>query len=403
GTLPSEEAVREAGENLGMTEPEILELLNPSFEVIKRLINAGVNDFDRLHNLISSAGLSRGQLQELADMADKLDNQNALGAVAHQDLMAALGSGQGAGQRPQQRSRQSGPTVQPNMARAEKVMGGLMGGPATNVIKIWYTYRDQIPPELRKRLKEIARRLLIDLGQRFAKSTMGSSMLGGIQQSTTVRPFRIGDDIDLIDLEETMDALLSMGRNDFEALNADDFLITETYQGHRAFFWALDKSGSMHAPEKLGMLSISVMAGLYGVQKDDFGVVLFDNETHIVKEIPDRSVSVDKVAADLLEVRAGGGTGGASSMQLAIRNFEETRAKEKIFIFSTDAYLFDQAKCEELAVEMQHHDIQMIILVPKHQYDRRAAEKLAKLSHGVVLDIASIEELPERLLRMTNY
>jgi hypothetical protein len=159
----------------------------------------------------------------------------------------------------------------------------------------------------------------------------------------------------------------------------------------------------MHAPEKLGMLSISVMAGLYGVQKDDFGVVLFDNDTHVVKEIPDRSVSVDKVAADLLEVRAGGGTGGASSMQMAIRNFEETRAKEKIFIFSTDAYLFDQTKCEDLAVQMQHHDIQMIILVPKHQYDRRAAENLAKLSHGVVLDIATIEELPERLLRMTNY
>ncbi|MHA2425662.1 MAG: hypothetical protein ACXAEF_12805, partial [Candidatus Thorarchaeota archaeon] len=395
GTLPSEDAIREAGEKLGMTEPEILELLNPSFEVIKRLINAGVNDFDRLQNLISSAGLSRGQLQELADMADKLDNQNALGAVAHQDLMAALGTGSTSGQR--------GSTVQPDMARAEKVLGGLMGGPATNVIKIWYTYRDQIPDELRKRLKDIARRLLIDLGQRFAKSTMGSSMLGGIQQSTTVRPFRIGDDIDLIDLEETMDVLLSMGRNDFDALNADDFLITETYQGHRAFFWALDKSGSMHAPEKLGMLSISVMAGLYGVQKDDFGVVLFDNETHIVKEIPDRSVSVDKVAADLLEVRAGGGTGGGSSMRLAIQNFEESRAKEKIFIFSTDAYLFDQAKCEELAVQMQHHDIKMIILVPKHQYDRRAAEKLAKLSHGVVLDIATIEELPERLLRLTNY
>ncbi|MCK5239320.1 MAG: hypothetical protein KAR33_07235 [Candidatus Thorarchaeota archaeon] len=395
GTIPSPGAVREAGERLGMTEPEILELLNPSFQVIKRLIQAGVDDFDRLHSLMSSAGLSKSQLSELADISDDLDNEAALGAVAHQDLMAALGSG---GQ-----SGQSGISSATDMARAEKVMGGLLGGPATNVIRIWYTYRDQIPPELRKRLKDIARRLLIDLGQRFAKATMGSSMLGGLQQSTTVRPFRIGDDIDLIDLEETMDSLLSMGQSNFDALNADDFLVTETYQGHRAFFWALDKSGSMHAPEKLGMLSISVMAGLYGIQKDDFGVVLFDNETHIVKEIPDRSVSVDKVAADLLEVRAGGGTGGSSSMRLAIRNFEDTRAKEKIFIFSTDAYLFDQKQCEELAVEMQHHDIQMIILVPKHQYDRRAAEKLAKLSHGVVLDIATIEELPERLLRMTNY
>ncbi len=404
GTEPTQEKVRGAGERLNMSEEEILELLNPSFQVIKKLIAAGVSDFDRLHDLISAAGLSHGQLRELADDAMKLDNQSALGAVAHQDFEAALGA-QGGGSRGQYGGRvgAGGQISNVDMDRADKVLGGLMGGPATNVIKIWYTYRDQLPDELRKRLKDIARRLLIDLGQRFAKATMGSSMLGGIQQSTTVRPFRIGDDIDLIDLEETMDALLSEGRNDFEALNADDFLITETYQGHRAFYWALDKSGSMHAPEKLGMLSISVMAGLYGVQKDDFGVCLFDNETHVVKEIADRSVSVDKVAADLLEVRAAGGTGGRTAMRLAITNFEDTRAKEKIFIFSTDAYLSDQSACEEIAVEMHHHDIQMILLAPKHQYDRRSAEKLAKLSHGVVLDIATIEELPERLMRLTNY
>lgn len=395
GTVPSQDAVREAASSMGMTENEILELLNPSFQVIKNLIQQGVDDFDRLHSLMSSAGLTNHQLRELADLAANMDNQSALGAIAHEDLMAALGSAGSQGRH--------GQLTPSENERAEKVMGGLLGGPATNVIKMWYTYRDQIPDALRKKLKDIARRLLIDLGKRFAKATMGSSMLGGIQQSTTVRPFRIGDDIDLIDLEETMDNLLASGRNDFDALDAEDFLITEPYQGHRAFFWALDKSGSMHAPEKLGMLSISVMAGLYGVQNDDFGVVLFDSETHIVKEIPDKTVSIDKVAADLLEVRASGGTGGSSSMKLALRNFEQTRAKEKVFIFSTDAYLFDQAACEELAVDLHYHDIQMIVLAPKHEYDRRAAEKLAKLSHGVVLDIATIEELPERLLRLTNY
>ena len=41
--------------------------------------------------------------------------------------------------------------------------------------------------------------------------------------------------------------------------------------GHRAFYWALDKSGSMDAPKKLGMLAISVMAGLYGIKKDVLG------------------------------------------------------------------------------------------------------------------------------------
>jgi hypothetical protein len=402
GQVPSEKAIRAAGEKLGMTENEILEMLNPSFEVIKKLIEADVADFERLHSLISSANLSEHQLRQLADIAATRENQSALGAIAHENFSAALGMtggrrpGYGYGGRQQ-------PGGVSDKKRADMAIGGLLGGPATNVIKIWFGYRDALPPDLKQRLREIAKRLLIDLGMRFARATMGSSMLGGIQESTTVRPFRIGDDIDLINLEETIDALLVQGRTNFRIIEDTDFLVTETYQGHRAFYWALDKSGSMNAPEKLGMLAISVMAGLYGVKKDDFGVVLFDHETHVVKEIAERNVSVEKVASDLLDARAGGGTGGADSIQLALRNFEDTKAKEKVFIFSTDMYLSDQQRCEELAERMKPLDIKMIILVPKTSYSPQAAEALAKKAHGTVLDIADINELPAKLLRLTNY
>ena len=53
--------------------------------------------------------------------------------------------------------------------------------------------------------------------------------------------------------------------------------------------------------------------------------------------------------------------------------------------------------------QMRHRGIQVIVLVPKSEYDLRAADRLAKAAHGVVLDIGSVEELPERLLRLTNY
>ena len=93
GQVPSKDSIQKAGERLGMTEAEILELLNPSYEVIKKLIEAGVADFDRLHNLMSAAGLSHQQLRKLADLASQKGNQSALGAVAHEDLQAALGTG----------------------------------------------------------------------------------------------------------------------------------------------------------------------------------------------------------------------------------------------------------------------------------------------------------------------
>lgn len=402
GIVPSEKGIREAGEKLGMTEEEILELLNPSYRIIKKLIEQGVQDFERLHNLISSAGLTDHQLRELADLSAQTGNQSALGAIAHENFGAAMGMsarqqfGRDYGGRP-------GEAGHIDDERANMVFGGLLGGPATNIVRIWYAYRDALPDHIKQRLKEIAKRLLIDLGKRYARATMGSSMLGGIQQSTTVRPFRIGDDIDLIDLEETIDSLLSQGRTNFQVLDVEDFLICETYQGNRAFVWALDKSGSMHSPEKLGMLAISVMAGLYGVQKDDFGVCLFDSVMHVVKRVDERQVPVEKVAADLLDVRASGGTGGRTSLRWALENFEESRAKEKVFIFATDAYLSDQAECERLAEKFKHQDIKMVILVPKTSYDLNAADRLAKKSHGVVLDIGAVEELPEKLLRLTNY
>ncbi|MFW9871013.1 MAG: hypothetical protein ACFFEL_15390 [Candidatus Thorarchaeota archaeon] len=407
GQVPSKETIREAGERLGMTEAEILELLNPSYDVIKKLIEGGLEDFDRLHNLISAAGLTHQQMRQLADIAAEQGNQSALGAIAHEDLHAALGTTSqqyGYGQRRYGAAPGSGDGSQAfDKNRAEMAMGGLLGGPATNIVRIWYAYRNQLPFEIKKQLREIAKRLLIDLGMRYARQTMGSSMLGGIQESTTVRPFKIGDDMDLINLEETIDSLLSQGRANFKVIETSDFLVTETYQGHRAFYWALDKSGSMDSAEKLGMLAISVMAGLYGVKKDDFGVVLFDNDTHIVKRMAEKSVSVEKVASDLLEARAGGGTGGAVSIRMALENFEDTRAKEKIFVFSTDMFLSDQQQCEELAERMKPLGIKMIILVPKSSYNPQAANSLARKAHGVVLDIASVEELPEKLLRVTNY
>jgi hypothetical protein len=102
-------------------------------------------------------------------------------------------------------------------------------------------------------------------------------------------------------------------------------------------------------------------------------------------------------------VRAGGGTGGQESMKLALRNFGDTRAKEKIFVFSTDMYLSDQQICEELAERMKPLGIKMIVLVPTHEHNEEAASSLVKKAHGVLLDINSVDELPAKLLRVTNY
>ena len=399
GVTPTSDVIRKTAESLGMTDDELQEILAPSYETVERLIKEGNSGYERLHNLISSLDLDHEKLTELANLAADEGNKDALSAIASINLQAALGRWQG--KMMKDRSFQYSGKVTDE--RAEQALEGLVSGPATEVIKAWYHHRRKLPKEISKKLREIAKRLLIEMGSQYAKQTMGSSMLGGIQESTTVRPFRVGDDFDMIHLEETMDYLLSQGHTKFNVINYDDFLVTQPYQGHRAFFWALDKSKSMDAPEKLGMLALSVMAGLFGIKKDDFGVALFDHETHVVKEISEKHVSVEDVAEKLMDVEAGGGTGAECSMRIALKNLDESRAREKFFFLNSDAYLSDQKECEVLAEQMKQRGIKVILIVPQSHYDSDATRALAGASRGVIVDIESIEELPRKLLAYTNY
>ncbi len=104
-----------------------------------------------------------------------------------------------------------------------------------------------------------------------------------------------------------------------------------------------------------------------------------------------------------MDVEAGGGTGGAQSMRIALKNLEESRAREKFFFLNSDAYLSDQSECEVLAEQMKQRGFKVILIVPESHYDSDATRALAAASRGVVVDIESIEDLPRKLLAYTNY
>ncbi len=390
---PSEESIREAGKRLGMTENEILELVNPSFTTIKKMIESGISDFERLHELISAADLRHSQVETLANLAFEKENVGALGALAHHNLGIVL-------KIMQNRSmgkKQDQDTMEGLLIRA------ISAGPATSIIKMWFNYRESLPPDLKQKIWHLSKRILINLGQRYARHSMGTSMLGGIQLSTTIRPFRLGDDLDLIDLEETIDHLQSKGIVDFRTIDIDDFRVIETYHGNRCFIWALDKSGSMDSAEKLGMLSISVMAGLYAVQKDDFGVALFDDRTHIVKEVADRQVPIEQVAAQLLELKAGGGTGAQRVMKWGLEGFKLSKARDKIFIMNSDMVLSDEKQSLEIAKTMHLRGIKVVIIVPANEYNGSTVNAFVNQASASVIELNSLDELPAKLLSVTDY
>lgn len=72
-------------------------------------------------------------------------------------------------------------------------------------------------------------------------------------------------------------------------------------------------------------------------------------------------------------------------------------------MFVSDTYLGNQIECERFMATMRNRRIQVIILVPKNEYDLSAADRLAKSAYGAILDIGTIEDLPQKLLKLTNY
>ncbi|MEM2142900.1 MAG: hypothetical protein QXQ81_06570, partial [Candidatus Thorarchaeota archaeon] len=202
GVTPPAGIIQEAGRRLGLSTEEIEEILQPDLEIVRALIEKGVHDIERLYSVMVSARVDHGQLRGLADLAVAHANREALGAIARIDLHAALGTPSLRDYGPIGRWM-SARDAQTDPDRIEMVVGGLLAGPASDVVTMWYRYRDEIPSEVRRMLKDVSQRILVELGSRLARATMGSSMLGGLLESPTVRPYRLGDEEELISIEDT--------------------------------------------------------------------------------------------------------------------------------------------------------------------------------------------------------
>ncbi|MFX1455771.1 MAG: VWA domain-containing protein [Promethearchaeota archaeon] len=378
GLNPLSDDIKKIGDKLKMPEEEIYELIEPNYQLLKKLVEKKSADFQRLSNLLSQIQdqLNPERINELIASALASDNRDALGALGNFNLSQALDGAQKVGGKEAQ----------------DKMISCLSAGSGENLIKQWFLHRDKLPQNAKGKVKELAKKVLIELGIYYSRARLGSSTTGPIPINL-VRPYSIGDDFENIDLEETIYNILEKGKK-LDHIKYDDFFVFETAKGLRTACFELDISGSMSG-DKLAYMSICVTMLCYGMRKDELGISFFESNTHVLKDL-NQKVDLEKLADDLLSVSARGGTQMQSALEWANKQFKEhSYSREKLNVLFTDAEIFDLRECLQEFRVMRSLGVDFILVCPEASYNLKEADKIVKVVGGQLLTIKDWNEFPK--------
>ena len=378
GLKPPSEKIESMGKKLSMSDEDIYELIEPNYQLLKKLVDKKTADYNRLNNLLNQIKdqINPERFKELIASALASNNREALGALGNFNLSDALKEAQQIGGKEAQ----------------DKMISCLSAGGGENLLKQWFMHRSKLPVNAKQKVMELAKKILIELGIYYSRARLGSSTTGPIPINI-VRPFTIGDDFENIDLEETLYNILEKGKK-LEHIEYDDFFVFETAKGLRTVCFELDISGSMTG-EKLAYMAICVTMLCYGLRKDELGITFFESNTHVLKNL-DQKIDLEKLADELLSVSARGGTKIQSALEWANKQFKEhSYSREKLNVLFTDAEIFDlQEAMQEFRI-LRSLGVDFILVCPETSYNLKEANKMVKVVGGQLLTIKKWEEFPK--------
>ena len=378
GLNPNSEDIEKIGKQLQMPEDEIFELIEPTYQLLKKLVENKKADFQRLSNLLNQIQdqLNYERIKELTASALASNNRDALGALGNFNLSDALKSAQQVG----------------GQEGENQMISCLSAGSGENLLKQWFIHRTKLPEPTKQKVKELAKKMLIELGIYYSRARLGSSTTGPIPINI-VRPFTIGDDFENIDLDETLNNILQKGKK-LDHIEYDDFFVYETAKGLRTACFELDISGSMSG-DKLAYMSISATMLIYALRKDELGITFFESNTHILKNV-DEEVDLETIADELLSIKARGGTRMQSAVEWANKQFKDhTNSREKLNVLFTDAEVFDIKEAIIEFRKMRSLGVDFILVCPEASYNLKEAKRMVKVAGGQLLSIKNWEDFPK--------
>ena len=273
---------------------------------------------------------------------------------------------------------------------------GIGGG--ANLLKQWFTCNNRVTGEVRGRIKALAKDALIELAMDWLARGTGSAGQGLMPQNRA-RPFTSADDLDLLDIENTLDALIGAGKS-LEEMSEDELFVHDTESGKASFAVLIDISGSMSGPE-LSTCAISIVMLLGRLKSEEVAVALFESDTHVVKTF-DQERSLDEVADELLELNSFGGTCVDQALAWASEQFLADRAERQILFLLSDFCFFESP--EEIAAHARRlADQQVRFLGASHGPSmQESIDPFLEAMTGDHVRLTQFERLPIVLMEAIN-
>jgi Mg-chelatase subunit ChlD/uncharacterized protein YdhG (YjbR/CyaY superfamily) len=377
GFSPDSDIIRARGKKLNMSSKEILRLIASDYEDLKEMVIENVEDYHHYRSITKKIQLQEWQVEELTKLSLKRNppNLSALTALGEKNLGTVINSANKLGNK-----------------SMDMVLSSLGAGNGPDLLEQWFFSRHSIPANVKPRIKQIIKRIMIDLGIQSANSLIGTGNSGPLTENTVV-PYQHGDEFDLIDLTETINNILESGKT-INELTEEDFLVSKTSKGLRTIVLELDISGSMSGT-KLAQMSLCTTMLIYAFAPEEIALSFFESNTHILKNI-DEKVSLESIVDELLDIRARGGTCIRAALNWANNQFEKKgRSKSRLNVLFTDADIFDFEDSRKELEKIKHNKIKFVMVVPKFNYSPVMAKRLVKEANGVLLTLNQWRSFPK--------
>jgi len=363
----------------GVPEQNILEIIGGNYELLKLMFMNNVGNFNRLNRIIKHLkSLGQAQMQELMQIALNNNNLQALGALGHHNMGNAFkASGDIGGGDAQQKLAES-----------------LSAGPGDNLLLQWFTHRHKIPKKAKEFIRNLVKDALIKIALNMISNQRGSGEKGLIP-TNKLRIFIEGDDMDLIDVDASIENIVMQGKS-LDMVTSDDLMVMESEKGRVSLCFLLDISGSMGGM-KLAACSIAVMVLIGSLRADEVAICFFESNTHVVKEFGDEK-DLEDVANELMDLTARGGTRVQAALEWGAKQLEQTNVEMKVCFLLTDC-MFSE-KQNQIKKEMEaylNQKVKFILGVNTKSYIKKYAEWILEATNGEIVYILKIPDIPKVL------
>jgi len=211
----------------------------------------------------------------------------------------------------------------------------------------------------------------------------------GILSGERIKYFRLGDDYNSIDFEETINNIISQGK-DLSQVKYEDFIIHER-KGYRFAVVILgDISGSMSNATKYCIMYIAIL--LYAFRKHKVALGFFESNLYILRELFDEK-SIEETIKEVLFAKTKGGTKGKLIIEWARRQLENVNERyyEKICIICSDMGFHDIEEVTKEIKKMKNEGVKVILIIPPKSNDYKFSINMVKNVEPIIVKLEENE------------